>query len=391
MLKFSKLQWLESNFWKLWLYIFTNRRAYIPLLWIYFLTFPDNTIKQIGLYTAIWSLTSFLFEIPSGYFSDRFWHKKTLILAKIFMFCSTLCFLIWKDVVFFTVWSVFLSLGFSFTSGTMSAFVHENMVELKISNLFTKIWSRMQGSVSLFNALLIVAIPFLTNISFKLPFVVWLWMDIVWLIVAFSFVNTINDKGIKKSKNIFKVINETRWTKFWSVAIFVIVSYGIISSNNAFRWPYLQSIGYPVAYIGFVMWMSRVIWFLVSRFAHWIENNFSIKKLLFVEIFIFSFLMFGVSFIKNPYIVWVLLSLMMWYYWWRESIVQNFLINSLPDKKYKATMLSVNTQMTNLLNLVLVFILGYIMSYSYSIWFLFLAWLLFVGLMISWIFVKRIK
>jgi len=78
------------------------------------------------------SLASFLFEIPSGYFSDRFGHKKTLILSKVFMFLSTLCFLIGHDVVYFAIGSIFLSLGFAFTSGTMSAFVHENLVELNM-------------------------------------------------------------------------------------------------------------------------------------------------------------------------------------------------------------------------------------------------------------------
>jgi fucose permease len=30
-------------------------------------------------------LAGFLMEIPSGYFADRFGHKKTLILSKVFM------------------------------------------------------------------------------------------------------------------------------------------------------------------------------------------------------------------------------------------------------------------------------------------------------------------
>ena len=77
---------LESNIWKYFFYILTNRRHYITILSIYFLTLPNTTINQIGLYMGIGNLVAFLLEIPSGYFADRFGHKKTLILAKIRVF-----------------------------------------------------------------------------------------------------------------------------------------------------------------------------------------------------------------------------------------------------------------------------------------------------------------
>jgi len=151
----------------------------MPLLGIYFLTFPDNTVKQIGIYTMLGSLFSFLFEIPSGYFSDRFGHKKTLILSKVFMILASISFLFGNNVFHFSLGSIFISLGFAFTSGTITAFMHEVLVELKKENLFTKIVGRNAGSVSLFNALLIIAIPFLTKINFHRPFIVGLIIDVI--------------------------------------------------------------------------------------------------------------------------------------------------------------------------------------------------------------------
>lgn len=386
----KNLKWLESNIWKIWIYIFTNRRAYIPLLGIYFLTFPDNTIKQIGIYTMLGTLFSFLFEIPSGYFSDRFGHKKTLILSKIFMILASLSFLFGTNVFHFSLGSIFISLGFAFTSGTITAFMHEILVELKKENLFTKIVSRNAGSVSLFNALLIIAIPFLTKINFHRPFIVGLIIDIVWLAVAFSFINTKKDEEIKKPKSFVKVIKETKWGSFWWMAAFLIVMSAGVMSINSFRWPYLESIGYPVAYIGFVMWLSRVVWFGVSRIVHIIERNISIKKLALLEIFFFSAAMVWIAFIPNPYIVWAVLSLTIGYYWGREPIYKDYLIKALPDKKYIATVLSTKSQITSLITLWLVFVLWYIMDYSYSTWFLFLWILLFIGLSISYRFIKKL-
>ena len=69
---------LQSNLWKLFLMELTTRRNYIPILALYFLTLPNATAQQIGLYTGISWLAGFILEIPSGYLSDIFGHKKTL-------------------------------------------------------------------------------------------------------------------------------------------------------------------------------------------------------------------------------------------------------------------------------------------------------------------------
>lgn len=60
MIKKIKNSNLKSNIWKLWIYQFTHRRAYIPLVSIYFLTLPNTTLQQIGLYTWIGAIAGFL-------------------------------------------------------------------------------------------------------------------------------------------------------------------------------------------------------------------------------------------------------------------------------------------------------------------------------------------
>ncbi len=52
-------------------YLLSQRRNFIPILSIYYLTLPDTTANQIGVFTALGYLFSFILEIPSGYISDR--------------------------------------------------------------------------------------------------------------------------------------------------------------------------------------------------------------------------------------------------------------------------------------------------------------------------------
>ena len=374
---------LKGNIWKMLIFKLTSRRNFISILSIYFLTFPDNNIKQLGLYTGIGSIAGFLLEIPSGYFSDIFGHKRTLILAKICLIISTGFFLIWWDWWIFALGSVFLSFGFALNSGTDTAILHETLEELWEEKKFTKINSRIGGNASLISIAFIVAIPFFTKISFKIPFLIWLGFDALGILVALSL---IQPKIVKKTstatKKFMKIIKEIlKQKQLRNVMFYAAFLGGILLSSSAFRWVYLESIGYPVILIWLVMWLSRFVWFLVSRVTHWIEDKFSIKQIMWFEVFLFSIAFASTALIPNPYIVAGIFSVIVWYFWGRSTIFTHYTLNNLPDKTYKATALSVGRQMSDMIRLVLVFVMGYVMDFwSFEFGFLVVAILFFVSL-----------
>ena len=62
---------LQANIWKFFILIVSNRRNYIPILALYFLSLPNTTAQQIGIYTGIGWFAGFILEIPSGYIYFR--------------------------------------------------------------------------------------------------------------------------------------------------------------------------------------------------------------------------------------------------------------------------------------------------------------------------------
>ena len=104
---------LKSNIQKYFLIILTNRRNYIPILALYFLSLPNTTVQQIGLYIGIGWIVGFLFEIPSGYVSDKIGHKTALIIAKFSMLASSLFFVFGNSLPQFILGSAFISIGFA--------------------------------------------------------------------------------------------------------------------------------------------------------------------------------------------------------------------------------------------------------------------------------------
>ena len=381
---------LESNIWKSFLYMLTLRRHYITILAIYFLTLPDTTAKMIGLYVAIGSFVAFIIEIPSGYFADLFGHKKTLILSKIILILSTLSFIFLQNFYGFIVGSIFLSVSFALSSGTLSAFIHETLTELKREKEFSKIIGKLRANVSLISVFLIIGLPFLVQINILLPLIVNLFFDIFGLIIALTLVNPKTHEKIIKNKSIFRIIKESKKLNFLPYAIFFGSISGFVHGDVGYRFVYLESLGYPIIFLGIVMGLSRFVWFLVGHYSYLIEKYFTVKQHLRFEFIFFISYFFLVGFLSNPYIVGLIFIIVLGYYWGRTQIIENHILNNyVSDKRYKATVLSIASQIGLIFKFVLPFILSFIMTYSYKLGYYFLGSFLLVILTISYIFIKK--
>ncbi len=295
---------LESNLWKFFLYSATQRRHYIPILSIFFLTLPNTHAQQIGLYSGIGYLASFILEIPSGYISDIFGHKRTLIMSKIFMLLSTTLFAFANSLNNFIFGSIFLSLGFAFSSGTNSAFMHESLIAINREKEFTKIMSKISANASLVSMALIISLPFLTKVSIVAPIKVSIIFDVVGLIVALSFVSPPERKDLGKTLEVLpRLLKAAIGTGFYPTAIFVGAIFGVLVGTAPYRSVYLESLGFPIIFIGSVMGLSRLIWFLLGRKMHLIEEKFGVEKILKFEMFFFPIILILVVLPLHYYVI----------------------------------------------------------------------------------------
>lgn len=389
----EKLFSLQTRF---GIYLFSQRRNFIPLLSIYFLTLEDTNAKQIWVFMGLWFLASFLLELPSAYFADKFWHKKTLILSKILQWLSLVLFL-WASLLdspnnyyIFILGSITQAFWFSFFSGTTGAYFHDILESQGKGREYGKIKSKLSWQVSLVCVFVIVLLPFLTAIDIRLPLLVNLIVDIIWLFVLFTLPNITSHHEVVKSKSIFEIIKEAKVTKALHVSIFVGLIIWFLMWENAYRSVYLESLWYPIVLIWMVMWLSRVVWFLVWHYAYLIEKHFTMKKLFLFEVCLFPVFLIFIAYFQNPYIVWVLFSIIIGYQHWRKSIIQWFILNDyLPDPKYKATVLSLESAVNSLTSMIVSFWVGFIMIHSYTLWYITLSITLFILLSINFYYIFR--
>jgi MFS family permease len=382
-----KLAKLENNIWQYFVYTFSQRRHFIPLLSIFFLTLPNTTAQQIGLYTGIGFIASLLIEIPSSYFADRIGHKSTLVMAKIFMIISTLLFIFADGFWYFAFGSAFLSLSFASSGGVGSAFMHNTLRDLKREKDYTKLMSRIGAYASLFSGILIVLLPFLTTKSILLPFKITLVIDIIGLaaVCALTVPSQKRDKVAHSLKEIGTTLRYAVKRGFYPLAFFTSAISGFLVADAGYRYVYLQSLGYPIIFIGAVMGFSRFVWFII---AHYIEHiqKIPLRLLITIEVFLFPLSYILIARFDNPYIVGVFFSLIVGYHWARDPIyTAQFINNYIKNKKYKATMLSIATQVDYLFQMAVGFSIAFVMGRSYKLGFYTLGFSLFFVLILIYI------
>lgn len=389
--RFERIQLkMEKNIWKLFLYNVSQRRHFLPILSIYFLTLPNTNAQQIGIYTGLGYLASFLFEIPSGYFSDIFGHKRTLVLSKILMIGSVLIYIFAGNFYYFIAGSIFHALASAFDSGTKEAIVHDILSDQNREKEYTKVMGKFGANVSLVSMFLIMGLPFFTSIDITLPLKINLVFDVIGLIAIVSLSSPKKEIKIEKKdqKNIMELLKISQKQKFFPIAIFSGAILGFLFADNPFRMIYLESLGYPVIFVGFVMGFSRLFWFIIGHYAHYIERYLTMKQHFLIEIFLFTGYYFLVASLLNPYIIGGVFALIVGYQWGRSQVVKGYLLKRV-DQNYKATMLSVQSQIASIIMFFVAFGIGGVMESSYKNGFYVLGIALFLILVATYFFLKE--
>lgn len=380
---------------KFLLFTITLRRNFIPLLSIFFLSLPNTTTNEIWIFTGIWYIATLLFEVPSGYISDIFGHKKTLIVAKLFQVLSMVCYILWYYLVspysfyIFIIASIFQTIWFAFFSWTKSAFYHDFLEEHWKEKEFAKYEWKLWWNTSLASVLIIFLLPFTAVFSILTPFVIWLFVDIIWIFILFTIPNPKKEHyEEKKHKSFLQLVKEANKSWLINLSIFLWLISWFLLWESPFRWPYLEGLWYPIIFIGSVMWLSRVVWFILGHTIHKLEKCITMKQHFFIEIFIFSGFFISVSLLNNPYIVWLIMSLVIWYKWWRTSLIRSYIMKDyITDKRYKATFFSMSSMLNSTFWAIITFIVWYYISiHWYKLNYLYLWITLFILLLISYYF-----
>lgn len=361
---------LESNIWKYTIVLIANKRVFVAILGAYYLTIPGVTPQSIGIILLISSLTGFLFEIPSGYMSDKVGHKEALVLSRIFMALSSFLFLLSDSLFGLVLAGVFMSLAGAFLSGTGSAFMHETLRALKREDDYSRIMGKISAIGFAIPIVLMVLVPFIVSYSYKLPFLIALGIDIVGLAAALLLMKPpVPPEHVKEIgvTNFKQVVQEGYRIGFLPLAFFTGIIGGIMFGIGGFRAPYQLFLEVPVIWFGVLFGIGRVFASLMLAYSGRIREHFTILSFNRFKFILYTLLLGLLGTVSNSWVVITVFILLNAFQWGLSKVDEGFHLEVIRKSKFKATLLSITAQINDTVAAFVGFSLGFLIEhFSYQ-------------------------
>ncbi|MDD9868123.1 MAG: MFS transporter [Candidatus Campbellbacteria bacterium] len=382
---------LQSNIWKYTLFLITNKRVFLAILGAYYLTIPGVTPEGIGIILLIGSFSQVIFEIPSGYLSDKIGHKTALVLSRLFMLASTLFFLFANSIGFLILGGVFMSIGYAFFGGTGNAFMYETLQALKRENEYAKIMGKISSIGLMVPIIFIVLTPFLVSISFKAPFVVALVFNVIGIIAAALLVSpSVPQEKIKEIQvtKFKQVVKEGCRLNFFVFALFSGIIAGVVFGIEGFRAPYQVFLEVPVIWYGVLFGLGRMFASLLTAYSGKIRERVSLFGFYRFQLIFYTLLILTLGFISSWQVAVATFIVIDAVRWGLNRVDNSYLIDIIKTSKFKSTLLSIQAQIIQIIAAIASFGIGFtIERLSYQYGFIYLGLIFIVILLPLYLYI----
>ncbi len=342
---------------------FTNFDTLINCIKVtYILSFVFNddiiAINKTAMLIAI-----FLFEVPSGYFSDKFGDKKTFILAKLFSITSLLFIIFFKNEWGVVVSFIILGMSTAFESGARNSYYRRLCKARNIDYKAIKLNISQKSNILKLVLSILGSIFYVYNMY--LPFVITL---IVYIISLFALLALPSD-GLKMYEKEESLLNTTKdvFTELihdYNIFIEFIV-YTFLTALLILAFDYYQlffkSYNIPVYLFGSIYATFRILAYLgVSAYKKNFSKNMSV--LLISVSFIFIYL-------QNIYLFVISVILQEIFYSFENARFDIILLEKLEEENKGAHYESVVSFVYSIFRILILsftaFILNYVDLYDY--------------------------
>jgi len=306
-------------------------------------------LSQIGILLFLWSVMSLLLEVPSGALADRWSRRKMLILSGL---SFSICYSIWlfsHSFSLFLLGFFFRTIGGTFASGTLQAYVYDYLKSIKKESKFEKIWG--QG-----NALRVLGIGvavgvggILSDISFNLPVLLSAFSVLVVALIAFIWPEVQPIQSTQETK-YWQFIKEATQTVFHNqtllkLTIYTAITLTLLANLEEFNDIYLNFLGFSRSSIGLIFALAGGAQSLASSLAHKFTKHSWF--LIHLSAVISVLVLIAVSLIKHPLmaIPILLLGVILEFI----SVIKEGLIQKEISSHQRATVSSLNKFVMNLI------------------------------------------
>ncbi|MER2519683.1 MAG: MFS transporter [Bdellovibrionales bacterium] len=270
---------LSSNIWKLYAdRLIANFYIFAPLLVPYYQASGLNA-TEVFVIQAVYSAALCLLEIPTGYISDLWGRKKTLVAASIILPTGILIYVLFPCFWGFIAAEIVIALGNSLRSGTDSSLLYDTLRELKRENEHKKIEGNGHFLKQFSSAVAAILGGLIATISLNAPFYVSAAVFAMLLPLTLIMREPARTKTERKTipkhlRNMAKAVhNAAQDPKIRALAVY---SAFITATSLAGFWSYFLlygKMGLGVEHFGLLTAGCGICCGLGGHFAHAIEKR----------------------------------------------------------------------------------------------------------------------
>lgn len=398
----AKLKDFRLQIFKFEMYGFLKSLMFFEPYLIIYLTISGLTLFQVGLLIAIREIIIYLFEIPSGVIADMYGKKIELIMCFVFYIVSFLLFFLADSFWLFAVAMMFFGLGDAFRSGTHKAMIMSFIDHNNIQATKTKVYGQTRA-MSLIGSMVmsVVAIVFVIYLpEIKYLFLVSIIPYLIDMLLIASYPNYLNEKRVEKFnfkefirqnvdsiKYTFKdrfvrrlVFDEALYQAGYKsikdyvqpIVIALSISAGLIAFSNFSQEDNLK------IYIGIIYAIIYLISSLASRYSYKVAkkiNHFNLaNSMWFLSAMIALILSF---FLDNIFIIFFSFILIYIFINLRKPVMIEEIGNA-SDKTKRASVLSIEAQLSSLLLVIFAPIIGALADYNMRLMFVVVGIIMFM-------------
>lgn len=360
---------LERNIWKFHAYnIIGGFMLFLPVIVLFW---QENglSLTQIMTLQSLFSISTIILEIPTGYLADVYGRKKTLLLASFTVVAAIIMYSISHGFYGFLAAELVWGVSIALMSGADSAFLYDTLKELGREKEYKKLWGMktFYGFIAMTIASIIGG--FIGNYSFRWTFYAMIPIIALLIPLTLSFKEPRVHKPIVNegyARDLINIMKNNVWNNkkvFWMTAYSCFVI-GFNWSAWALFQPYMKETGVKIIYFGIIYAGFGLFAALASKYAHDIEESIGERYTLILMALLVPIgllLMGKIIFLYS--FIFILAQQFVWGF--SEPIISDYL-NKLTPSNVRATVLSIKNMILRIFYAILLPIVGWI-SDAYSI------------------------
>ncbi len=274
-----------------WFNFFIDFVFYNPIAVLYFAHVTGSYASAMSIYSVIW-LSSAIFEVPTGIFSDLIGRKNTVIAGALASTISVILYAIGGNYWWLAAGALLEGIGSSFYSGNNDALLHDTVEECGEVEQYKQYYGNFQSYNQIGLVIVAVSGGIMASISYELV----LWSSLVPRLVLVALAFQIVEPRHKASSraNIYRHMRESldQFSGNRKLRLLTIISAmrtAVYEGAFQFRTAFVATL-WPLWAVGIAKALSHLGAAISFHFSGYLLDKFGYKRVLVYEVIINRFI-----------------------------------------------------------------------------------------------------